>query len=125
MSEQYFVKYKGRLQGPFSVDQLKTLMKRGKLTRSHLVSEDRKTWVALGDINGIRKEPPHSPTPEQIQTPEIQTAAETPANVPQSPTHQHPDQPQQFQQQPYSLDDNQAFAEELDILQRHRVEVVA
>ena len=62
MSEQYFVKYKKRLQGPFSVDQLKTLLKRGKLTRAHLVSEDRRTWVALGDLNGIRKEPPSSQT---------------------------------------------------------------
>ena len=56
MSDNYFVKYKSRLQGPFTVSQLNKLMKKGKLTRSHLVSQDRKTWVALGEIEGVAKE---------------------------------------------------------------------
>ena len=121
MSEQYFVKYKGRLQGPFSVDQLKTLMKRGKLTRAHLVSEDRKTWVALGDIKGIKKEAPPTPAPEQFQSSEIPMQPDSPTNIHPSSTHTQTNQPQQIQQQHtqslqhssqqqlYSLDGNQAF----------------
>jgi len=107
MSKNYFVKYKGRLQGPFSVAQLKTLMKRGKLTRAHLVSEDRKTWEALGEIRGIAEETPvaQAPTAEAVSTPE-------PTSVQNQPPHpEHPpanlNQPDSAQQ--YSTTGDQTF----------------
>ena len=86
MSVSYFVKYKSRLQGPFSIDQLKLLIKRGKLTRAHLVSEDRKTWVALGEIKGIVK--------ETTTTQEAEPAADTP------PPNVNQDQPVSTAQPP-------------------------
>jgi hypothetical protein len=86
MGDNYFVKYKSRLQGPFSISQLKVLMKKGKLTRAHLVSEDRKTWVALGEIKGIAK--------ESTTSQELKPAAVAP------PTNMHQGQPVNTAQPP-------------------------
>lgn len=49
MQDQYWVKYKGRVQGPFTLSQLKGGVSRGKLSRSHSVSMNRRTWNSLGD----------------------------------------------------------------------------
>jgi hypothetical protein len=49
MQGKYWVKYKGRVQGPFTLSQLKAGLSRGKLSRSHSVSMNRRTWNALGD----------------------------------------------------------------------------
>jgi len=58
MSEEYYVKYKGRLQGPFTVKQLKSGIESGKLSRSHLASINRRNWVPLGEVEGVC-EPEH------------------------------------------------------------------
>jgi len=110
MSDSYFVKYKSRLQGPFSVDQLKLLMKRGKLTRAHLVSEDRKVWVALGEIKGIVKETTTTQESEHVaDTPPQNVHQDQPVSTPQPPSQPigNPQQtysevqPQQYGQHPH------------------------
>jgi len=104
MSDSYFVKYKSRLQGPFSIDQLKLLMKRGKLTRAHLVSEDRKTWVALGEIKGIVKETTTTQESEHVaDTPPQNVHQDQPVGTAQPPM-QPIGNPQQYDQQHTGID---------------------
>jgi hypothetical protein len=58
MNEEYYVKYKGRLQGPLTINQLKRGLKSGKLTRLHMVSKNRRAWVPLGDLDDFTEPPP-------------------------------------------------------------------
>ena len=85
MADTYYVKYKGRVQGPFTLNQLKHGLKIGKLSRSHHVSSDRKDWQALGDVPGIM------PTPEPTPTASAPAAPlEPPASSTEAPAQQTP-----------------------------------
>ncbi len=44
MSEQYHIRLKGQVQGPFSVEELHDLAKRGRFSRLHQVSTDGVAW---------------------------------------------------------------------------------
>ncbi len=44
MSEQLFIRLRGRIQGPFTSDQLQSLAKRGQFSRTHEVSVDGVQW---------------------------------------------------------------------------------
>lgn len=44
MSEQFFIRLRGRIQGPFSSDQLQALAKRGQFSRTYEVSTDGLNW---------------------------------------------------------------------------------
>jgi len=45
MSEQLFIRTRGRIQGPLSLDQIQNLVRRGQFGRLHEVSEDGIQWV--------------------------------------------------------------------------------
>jgi hypothetical protein len=81
MSEEYYVKYKGRLQGPFTVKQLKSGLESGKLSRSHLASIDRRNWVPLGEVEGVCE-------PEHVEEVVEEIAAEVEEEVAIPPTQQ-------------------------------------
>ncbi|MEX2673416.1 MAG: GYF domain-containing protein [Phycisphaeraceae bacterium] len=42
--QQVFVRFRGRVSGPFTAEQVKQMIKRGQLTRVHHVSTDRHNW---------------------------------------------------------------------------------
>ncbi len=44
MSEQLFIRLRGRIQGPFSAEQLQSMSQRGQFSRMHEVSGDGITW---------------------------------------------------------------------------------
>ncbi len=44
MEEQLFVRIRGRVQGPYEVEKLRTLVRRGQLSRMHEVSSDGSVW---------------------------------------------------------------------------------
>jgi hypothetical protein len=44
MAEQIFIRLRGRIQGPFSAEQLKSMSKRGQFSRMHEVSNDGMIW---------------------------------------------------------------------------------
>jgi len=44
LSEQYHIRLKGQVQGPFSVEELHDLAKRGRFSRLHQVSTDGVAW---------------------------------------------------------------------------------
>ncbi len=94
MQDKYWVKYKGRVQGPFTLSQLKGGLSRGKLSRSHSVSMNRRTWNALGDTLAeieaaraaaeaeIALEAPSDPISQGISQPSEASPPDT-AQVPQ------------------------------------------
>lgn len=43
-NEQYYIRVRGRVQGPFETDQLHSMAKRGQFSRLHEVSNDGNTW---------------------------------------------------------------------------------
>jgi hypothetical protein len=57
--QQYFVRFRGRVSGPFSVTQLQALHRRGQFGRFHEVSADRRTWEAASCLTEVF--PPASP----------------------------------------------------------------
>ena len=44
MSEQYYVKIRGRVLGPLSPERLAQMAKQGQLSRIHMISEDGSSW---------------------------------------------------------------------------------
>lgn len=42
--EQYFIRVRGKVLGPFTLEKLKSLRSRGQFSRIHEVSTDRTTW---------------------------------------------------------------------------------
>ena len=52
-SEQWFIRVRGRISGPFGLQQLKGLKARGRLSRVHEVSSDRQTWIPATSIAGL------------------------------------------------------------------------
>jgi hypothetical protein len=61
----YFVRARGRITGPYSVDQLETLHARGQFGRFHEVSLDQVSWAPADSIPGLFSGPtpplPHAP----------------------------------------------------------------
>ena len=49
MSEnnQYYLRWMGRVSGPFDVEDIRSQLARGKVSRHHQVSQDGQKWVAL------------------------------------------------------------------------------
>jgi hypothetical protein len=45
MDEQIFIRLRGRIQGPFTSDQLQSLAMRGQFSRAHEVSNDGVSWA--------------------------------------------------------------------------------
>ena len=45
MDEQYYMRVRGRVLGPFDWEKLQSLSLRGQLSRAHEVSTDRATWI--------------------------------------------------------------------------------
>lgn len=63
MDEHFYVRIRGRVQGPYEVDKLRSLVRRGQLSRMHEVSNDKVVWKQAADF------------PELFSSPEVRTAA--------------------------------------------------
>lgn len=50
MAEQYYIRVRGEVKGPFSTDQLKAQIRRKRIGRHHEVSADAATWNKAGDV---------------------------------------------------------------------------
>jgi hypothetical protein len=70
MEQQYFIRIRGRVQGPFDRDYLRGLARRGQFGRLHEVSEDGTSWARAETI-------PELFAPAQTQTHSGSPAAET------------------------------------------------
>ena len=49
----WFVRFAGRRSGPFDAERLRTLARRGALTRMHSVSADGKAWVPATSVRAV------------------------------------------------------------------------
>lgn len=52
-NETYYVRSRGKVSGPFDVDGLKKMAKRGLIARVHEVSSDRVNWAAAGEYEDL------------------------------------------------------------------------
>ncbi|TXI08321.1 MAG: DUF4339 domain-containing protein, partial [Rhizobium sp.] len=59
-SSTYFIRVRGRVLGPYSVTQLKTLRARGQFSRANEVSTDRQVWESAGTIEHLLATPAKS-----------------------------------------------------------------
>ncbi|GIW70737.1 MAG: hypothetical protein KatS3mg102_0279 [Planctomycetota bacterium] len=63
MPEKYYVRWRGRVQGPFTMAQLQTLRARRLLSRAHQLSTDRRHWMPAGQFAELFS-PAQPPAPE-------------------------------------------------------------
>lgn len=50
MSQEYYVRIRGRVSGPFELTQLKGMVQRGRFSRAHEVSTDGVSWNSAADV---------------------------------------------------------------------------
>ena len=50
MSEEYFIRMRGRVTGPFGLEELRSMLRLGTLSRVHDVSIDRSNWLPVGSV---------------------------------------------------------------------------
>lgn len=61
----YFIRWKGVVTGPFSLEQLQTMVKTNQLSKYHEISADRQQWVLAGQITDLfPRKPKHTETYE-------------------------------------------------------------
>lgn len=51
--EPVFIRFRGRIQGPFGLDQLIALNKRGQFGRAHEISTDRLSWCSAATLEAV------------------------------------------------------------------------
>lgn len=73
MTAMYYLRQQTKVSGPFTAQQLRGMLQRGRAARSDKVSTDRQNWVAVGDCADIVALPAVAPT---------QIAAESPVPAP-------------------------------------------
>ncbi|MEI7768127.1 MAG: hypothetical protein WCJ97_11900 [Phycisphaerae bacterium] len=85
MSEAvYFVRSKGRVTGPFAVDMLQILVRRGTISRVDEVSSDRAAWVSAVEFEGLFPVPQAATfVPESGKSPQVKASQDS--NVESTP----------------------------------------
>lgn len=49
----YYIRVRGRVQGPFDLEQLKKLRQRGQFSRAHEVSQDQASWQSASILDDV------------------------------------------------------------------------
>lgn len=70
---QYYVRWRGKIMGPFQISQLQSMLQRNQLTRHHEISDDRQNWCPAGQVPELF---PPELVPES--TPSLQTYTPSP-----------------------------------------------
>lgn len=81
MPSSFYIRVKGRVQGPFDLKKLKLMAQLGQLSRIHQVSQDQVSWRKAGEFAELFQAPPSSPKTDGYA-------------LPNQPRHssQHPEQ---------------------------------
>lgn len=53
MSDHYYVRSKGKVRGPFSFEKLKTQARKGHVTKTDQISEDKQNWRPARQVEGL------------------------------------------------------------------------
>jgi hypothetical protein len=65
--QPFYIRLKGKVWGPFSMDQLKTMQVQGRLSSFHELSQDRRTWVPVFETPELgTKRPAASSAPRAV-----------------------------------------------------------
>tara|TARA_R110002111_G_scaffold1162_5_gene8249 strand:- start:9723 stop:10568 length:846 start_codon:yes stop_codon:yes gene_type:complete len=67
---QYYIRNRGRIQGPFDPQALQSLARRGRFARHHEISHDQKTWYLASEYPELFPERPAPRTTGQDATSE-------------------------------------------------------
>ena len=62
----YYIRVRGRVQGPFDLEQLKKLRQRGQFSRAHEVSSDQATWQSASILDAVFAAPKRA-TPAKVE----------------------------------------------------------
>lgn len=65
----YYLRQQTKVSGPFSAQQLRGMLQRGRAARSDKVSTDRQSWVAVGECPDIVGTPAIAPTQAAATSP--------------------------------------------------------
>lgn len=85
--DQYYIRVRGRVQGPFDIEQLHTMAKRGQFSRLHEVSSDGNTWSRAADSPNLFPICTVSVTvTAPVATQGIPIAPSAPASAPPAPS---------------------------------------
>lgn len=68
MSDSYYVRSQGKVNGPFSFEELKTKAGKGHLRKTHQVSTDQENWTPARKVEGLFPTPPQ-PFPRKPKNP--------------------------------------------------------
>lgn len=85
MEQQWFLRFQGKVLGPFSVEELHTRAKRGRFTRLYEVSTDGSAWTKASAHPELF--PPVAPPPRTAAPPDPQATAATRPQEPDSSTY--------------------------------------
>lgn len=86
LDDRWFTRFQGKVQGPFSVEELHVRAKRGRFTRLHEVSQDGMAWSRasqypeLFPTTSSSRKPPPQPQPEAVPQEQPNGPAEEPAD---------------------------------------------
>lgn len=81
MSDFYYIRVRGQMHGPYGTEQIQQLVRQGKVSRYHEISDDGNTWKKASEYAEFF---PQAATPVQSVEPSIQTnQAAQPASVEQ------------------------------------------
>ena len=75
-NDSYFIRARGKILGPFNLEQLKRLRTRGKFSRAHEFSTDRRNWEPASTLDLFATERT-TPEPEPEQAPEQAPVSDT------------------------------------------------
>lgn len=64
---KWYVRVRGKVMGPFDIEQLRSLRSRGRFGRFHEVSEDRKTWQPASTLTELFSAPATATAPPEQQ----------------------------------------------------------
>ncbi len=76
--ELWYIRDRNKVTGPFTLEQLDALRRRGQLARFHEVSQDRKTWARASTLTALS-------TPSPMVVLDHPAPTQTPASQPPSP----------------------------------------
>lgn len=88
MMQNYFVRTRGLILGPFSKEELLAQIQRGSISRMHEVSLDKHSWCQAGEVPDLFPPRPRSDQPRVIGVPQpsTQRPSAQPQLGPQNPS---------------------------------------
>ncbi len=61
-TRRVYVRFRGRITGPFSDEEIRRMVDRGQVTRMHELSGDRSTWKRAGQVKQLFEAPVETPS---------------------------------------------------------------